>query len=76
MKYPQHNPLPIPDIGPTESIDVTMASIFDWEYALKRENLLALYEKGKANTWNATDLGLKGSSTTRSRTGASDGPTR
>jgi hypothetical protein len=56
MHYTQHNPLPIPDIGPTESIDVTMTSIFDWEYALKRENLLALYEKGKANTWNATDL--------------------
>ncbi len=56
MKYTQHNPLPIPDVGPTESVDVTMTSIFDWEYALKRENLLALYEKGKANTWNATDL--------------------
>ena len=56
MKYTQHNPLPIPDIGPSEPIDVTMTSIFDWEYALKRENLLALYEKGKANTWNATDL--------------------
>jgi hypothetical protein len=56
MKYTQHNPLPIPDIGPTENIDVTMTSIFDWEYALQRENLLALYEKGKANTWNATDL--------------------
>ncbi len=56
MKYTQHNPLPIPDIGPTEPVDVTMTSIFDWEYALHRENLLALYEKGKANTWNATDL--------------------
>ena len=56
MKYTQHNPLPIPDIGPTEPIDVTMTSIFDWEYALKRDNLLALYEKGKANTWNAADL--------------------
>ncbi len=56
MNYTQHNPLPIPDIGPTESVDVTMTSIFDWEYALKRENLLALYEKGKLNTWNATDL--------------------
>jgi hypothetical protein len=33
-----------------------MTSIFDWEYALHRENLLALYEKGKANTWNAADL--------------------
>ncbi len=56
MKYTQHNPLPIPDVGPTEPIDVTMTSIFDWEYALERENLLALYEKGKANTWNASDL--------------------
>ena len=56
MKYTQHNPLPIPDIGPTEPVDVTMTSIFDWEYALHRENLLALYEKGKANTWNASDL--------------------
>ncbi len=56
MKYTQHNPLPIPDIGPTEPIDVTMTSIFDWEYALERENLLALYEKGKANAWNASDL--------------------
>lgn len=56
MKYTQHNPLPIPDIGPTEPIDVTMTSIFDWEYALKRDNLLALYEKGKVNTWNASDL--------------------
>jgi hypothetical protein len=56
MKYTQHNPLPIPEIGPTEPIAVTMTSIFDWEYALKRENLMALYEKGKANTWNATDL--------------------
>jgi hypothetical protein len=56
MKYTQHNPLPIPDIGPTEPIDVTMTSIFDWEYALHRENLLNLYEKGKANTWNASDL--------------------
>jgi len=56
MKYTQHNPLPIPDIGPTENVDVTMTSIFDWEYALHRENLLALYEKGKANTWNASDL--------------------
>jgi hypothetical protein len=33
-----------------------MTSIFDWEYALERENLLALYEKGKANAWNASDL--------------------
>ena len=56
MKYTQHNPLPIPDIGPTEPVDVTMTSIFDWEYALERENLLALYEKGKANTWNASYL--------------------
>ena len=56
MKYEQHNPLPIPDIGTHETIPVGIESIFDWEYALKQQNLLALYEKGKKATWNASDL--------------------
>src|SRR5947208_12336113 len=56
MHYTQHNPLPIPDVGPTERVPVSMDSIFDWEYALRRRNLLALYEKGKASSWNASDL--------------------
>ncbi len=56
MKYEQHNPLPLPKTGPSESVTGTMDTIFDWKYALERENLLALYEKGKAQSWNASDL--------------------
>ncbi len=56
MKYTQRNPLPIPDIGPYERVAASMTTVFDWEYALRRHDLLALYEKGKANAWNATDL--------------------
>ena len=56
MKYPQHNPLPIPPGGPRESVSTAFESVFDWRYALEQDGLLALYEKGKAATWNATDL--------------------
>ncbi|TFH25463.1 MAG: ferritin-like domain-containing protein [Myxococcales bacterium] len=56
MKYPQRNPLPLPASGPTEAIRSTFDSTFDWEYALDREELLSLYEKGKARSWNASDL--------------------
>ncbi len=56
MKYEQANPLPLPDVGPFQTISSTTESVFDWQYALERENLLALYEKGKAATWNASDL--------------------
>ena len=56
MNYTQHNPLPVPDVGPLERVPVTMDTIFDWEYALRRQNLLTLYEKGKAATWNASNL--------------------
>ena len=31
-------------------------TVFTWDYDDGRDKLLALYEKGKANTWNATDL--------------------
>jgi hypothetical protein len=34
----------------------TLDAVFDWHYELKRSKLLDLYEKGKANSWNATDL--------------------
>ncbi len=56
MKYEQHNPLPIPKSGPYQSIQSTMDSVFDWQYELRRQNLMALYEKGKALSWNASDL--------------------
>jgi hypothetical protein len=56
MQYTQHNPVPLPEIGPTEAIASPMDTIFDWEYALTRQNLMSLYEKGKALSWNASDL--------------------
>jgi hypothetical protein len=56
MQYPQHNPLPIPASGEFQKVRGTLDVVFDWHYELKRSKLLELYEKGKANTWNATDL--------------------
>jgi hypothetical protein len=56
MRYPQHNPLPIPASGEFQKVKCTIEAVFDWHYELKRTRLLELYEKGKANTWNATDL--------------------
>jgi hypothetical protein len=56
VKYAQRNPLPLPDSGPTEAVRSTLDTIFDWRYALEQQNLLALYEKGKALGWNASDL--------------------
>ena len=56
MQYPQHNPLPIPASGEFQKVRGTLDAVFDWHYELKRSKLLELYEKGKANTWNAADL--------------------
>jgi hypothetical protein len=56
MQYPQHNPLPIPASGEFQKVRSTIDAVFDWHYELKRSKLLELYEKGKANTWNAVDL--------------------
>ncbi len=56
MKYEQKNPVPVPQSGPFSDVESTMQTVFDWEYALKQQNLLALYEKGKRNNWNATEL--------------------
>ena len=56
MQYPQINPLPLPEVGASAAVSCTMDTIFDWQYGLERQNLLALYEKGKAAAWNASDL--------------------
>ena len=56
MDYQQHNPVPLPDGLASESVRATLDTVYDWEYALRRRNLLALYEKGKAAAWNASDL--------------------
>ena len=56
MKYEQRNPVPLPAAGAFESVPSSFSSTFDWRYALEREPLLALYEKGKARTWNASEI--------------------
>lgn len=56
MDYAQNNPIPVPPGGAFESVRSTIDTIFDWQYALEKRNLLALYEKGKAQNWNASDL--------------------
>jgi len=56
MKYVQTNPVPLPATGASAEVRTTLDAVFDWEYALRRQNLLALYEKGKAQNWNASDL--------------------
>jgi hypothetical protein len=56
MEYRQHNPLPIPASGAYESLNATIETVLDWQYELKKQNLLALYEKGKTLAWNANDL--------------------
>jgi uncharacterized ferritin-like protein (DUF455 family) len=56
MRYPQHNPLPIPAVGEVQHVQSTIDAVFDWHYELKRQKLMDLYEKGKAATWNATEI--------------------
>ena len=43
-------------MGATSTLKSTIETVFDWEYDLKKKNLLKLYEKGKALNWNATEL--------------------
>ncbi len=56
MKYTQHNSVPLPAGAASHAVQTTMDSVFDWQYALEKQNLLALYEKGKAASWNTSDL--------------------
>jgi uncharacterized ferritin-like protein (DUF455 family) len=56
MRYVQHNPLPVPEIGEFQHVAATVDAVFDWHYELKRQKLMDLYEKGKVATWNATDI--------------------
>jgi hypothetical protein len=56
MDFIQKNPLPIPASGPLQAVTSQSTTLFDWQYALKDQRLLHLYEKGKAHGWNASDL--------------------
>ena len=56
MQYTQRNPLPLPAGGAFEGLHATIDTVFDWQYEMKKQNLLSLYEKGKTLAWNANDL--------------------
>jgi hypothetical protein len=56
MHYRQRNPLPVPRSGEFQRVQSTIDAVFDWHYELRQTRLLDLYEKGKAATWNASDL--------------------
>ena len=56
MDYVQRNPIPLPRSGAVGSVAATIDTVFDWQYALEQRGLMALYEKGKANNWNAVEL--------------------
>jgi hypothetical protein len=56
LNYEQRNPVPLPASGAASEVHATMDAVFDWEYALRKRELLNLYEKGKRLNWNAADL--------------------
>ncbi len=56
MQYEQKNPLPLPKGEAYHHVQGTIDTIFDWQYTLEKQNLMQLYEKGKALTWNASEL--------------------
>ena len=49
--------IPIPPAGRLEAVGETSETVFTWDYEVRREALLNLYEKGKRLQWNAsTDI--------------------
>jgi hypothetical protein len=51
------NHIPLPAAGSIEAVPETSATVFNWGYALDRDELVSLYEKGKRLQWNAaTDI--------------------
>ncbi|GIW40859.1 MAG: hypothetical protein KatS3mg076_1436 [Candidatus Binatia bacterium] len=47
----------LPAAGPVETVPAKVGTTFNWDYKVKREELLRLYEKGKRAQWNAsTDI--------------------
>jgi hypothetical protein len=51
------NHIPHPAAGALEAVPETSETVFNWEYALDRDGLVNLYEKGKRSQWNAsTDI--------------------
>ena len=53
----QQTSIPLPPAGRIEAVPESSETLFNWDYAINRESLVTLYEKGKTLQWNAsTDL--------------------
>ena len=46
--------LPLPPAGALEIVPAQSDTVFNWDYDMRREALVNLYEKGKRLQWNAT----------------------
>jgi len=52
-----HRDIELPPAGPMEAVNTAYPSVFNWEYKLRHDELMRLYEKGKTLQWNAaTDI--------------------
>src|SRR5881628_1324126 len=57
MADSRDNHIPLPPMGALEAVPQSAETVFNWEYATRREALMNLYEKGKRLQWNAsTDI--------------------
>jgi hypothetical protein len=52
-----HRDIELPPTGPEERVSTAFPSVFNWDYKLRHQELMRLYEKGKTLQWNAaTDV--------------------
>ena len=52
-----HRDIELPPAGPMEQVSSAFPSVFNWEYKVRHDDLMRLYEKGKTLQWNAaTDI--------------------
>src|SRR5690242_6129099 len=52
-----HRDIELPPSGAQENVATAFPTIFNWDYKIRRDELLRLYEKGKTLQWNAaTDI--------------------
>ncbi len=52
-----HRDIELPSVGAQEIVDSAFPTIFNWDYKVRHEELMRLYEKGKKLQWNAaTDI--------------------
>src|SRR5262245_53050635 len=49
-----HRDIELPPSGAQERVSSAFPTIFNWEYKVRHDDLLRLYEKGKTLQWNAS----------------------